>query len=313
MNKLLILALSIVLTACGGGGAGMTQVQDTSDGGGAVTGTSDSYNAVRNATRPITAGAVCEFGGTAIDSGIDVNQNGVLDSDEVDETSTVCNGDDGYDSLINIVSEAAGGNCATGGVSITSGKDLDRSGTLETSEVTSTSYVCSGAVGTDGTTGADGTDGTDGTDGAAGGATGAAGADGTNGTDGINGTNGTNGTDNKAIASFYCGNNLVGATNIYWFYTAHLLSSGDLVVSGKIRNAEIEASNTNYYSASQVGASTAQVTISYDLVGTSNYGYWTIELNRSTLITTITYYDTELSSNPDVWVAPASECNVNNY
>ncbi len=40
-------------------------------------------------------GANCELGGVKIETGRDINQNGVLDPDEVEETYYVCNGEDG--------------------------------------------------------------------------------------------------------------------------------------------------------------------------------------------------------------------------
>lgn len=84
--------------------------------------------------------------------------------------------------LVSTESEPAGANCANGGVAIHTGLDENGNGQLDASEITSTSYVCSGANGTDGTNGTNGTDGTNG-------------SNGTNGSDGSNGSNGSNGSD----------------------------------------------------------------------------------------------------------------------
>ena len=50
-------------------------------------------------------------------------------------------GADGFNSLIDLDS-TVGANCTNGGVRIRSGLDLDRSGVLDTGEVTDTAYVC---------------------------------------------------------------------------------------------------------------------------------------------------------------------------
>lgn len=107
-------------------------------------------------------GANCMFGGTRIESGLDTNQNGVLDDAEVipEDTTFVCNGApgdqgppgppgmDALNSLILITDEAPGpDNCEFGGIRIDSGLDDDSSGTLEDTEIDSTAYVCNGAPG----------------------------------------------------------------------------------------------------------------------------------------------------------------------
>jgi hypothetical protein len=86
-------------------------------------------------------GANCSAGGLKLESGIDVDGDGVLNPTEAGTPSYVC---DGVDSLSANVAEAAGANCVNGGRKLTSGADLDGSGTLDAGEVTSTSYVCNG-------------------------------------------------------------------------------------------------------------------------------------------------------------------------
>ena len=44
-----------------------------------------------------SAGASCSSGGFKIETGIDLNRNGVLDSDEVQNSEFICNGNDGFD------------------------------------------------------------------------------------------------------------------------------------------------------------------------------------------------------------------------
>ena len=61
--------------------------------------------------------------------------------------------------------EASGSNCASGGVKIQIGMDDDGDGSLSSSEVDQTVYVCDGTDGVDGSDGAQGPAGADGSDG----------------------------------------------------------------------------------------------------------------------------------------------------
>ncbi len=89
-------------------------------------------------------GSNCADGGERIDSGADTNGNGVLDASEVTSTSYVCNGGNGTQTLVTTTPEPAGSNCAAGGLRVDVGADTNGNGTLDASEVTSTSYVCNG-------------------------------------------------------------------------------------------------------------------------------------------------------------------------
>jgi hypothetical protein len=59
-------------------------------------------------------------------------------------------GEAGFTTLFTNTVEAAGSNCATGGVRIDSGLDSNRNGVLDAGEITSTRYVCNGAEGPSG-------------------------------------------------------------------------------------------------------------------------------------------------------------------
>ena len=93
-----------------------------------------------------SAGSNCEFGGLKVDSGIDNNSNGILDSDEILKTDYVCSVA-GDNSLVNIEDEDAGSNCTNGGIKIESGIDKDGNGTLDDSEVQITRFICNGIDG----------------------------------------------------------------------------------------------------------------------------------------------------------------------
>ena len=106
------------------------------------------------ATSVIAPGAECANGGISVKSGLDTNNNGTLDNSEITETQIVCNGIDGnngLNSLVSVSDEPAGANCGAGGKKIEVGLDSNSNNTLDSTEVTSTSYVCHGIAGSGGT------------------------------------------------------------------------------------------------------------------------------------------------------------------
>ena len=96
------------------------------------------------------AGDNCAAGGVAIATGDDDDGDGILDPGEVADTNYVCNpggdagGADGVQ-LVRLDDEPPGVNCAFGGVAVNSGTDADDNGTLEDTEIETTTYVCDGA------------------------------------------------------------------------------------------------------------------------------------------------------------------------
>ncbi len=114
---------------------------------------------------PEPAGTNCADGGYKITSGLDTDSDGILQASEVTSTNYVCNGSNGtngingtngvngLNTLMAVVPESAGTNCADGGLKITSGLDTDSDGVLQASEVTSTNYACNGTNGTNGANG----------------------------------------------------------------------------------------------------------------------------------------------------------------
>lgn len=69
------------------------------------------------------------------------------------------NGEDGLNSLVNLVTLEAGDECATGGVKVQSGKDSNKNDTLDDDEIVMTKTVCAGTNGAQGVPGAKGTNG----------------------------------------------------------------------------------------------------------------------------------------------------------
>jgi len=125
------------------------------------------------------------------------------------------NGINGLNAATLTTVEPAGANCATGGVKLEFGPDVNGNGLLDAGEIVPalTKYICNGAVGAQGiqgiqgatgATGATGLTGPQGPQGATGltgaaGATGATGPQGPIGLTGPAGTNGTNGTNGTAV------------------------------------------------------------------------------------------------------------------
>ena len=92
-------------------------------------------------------GENCENGGIKVNSGIDSNNNGVLEESEIKSSTFVCNGIDGNTSLTRITNENSGSNCENGGLKIEYGVDTNRNGELNDSEVQYTTYTCNGLDG----------------------------------------------------------------------------------------------------------------------------------------------------------------------
>ena len=140
---------------------GTTVICNGSDGQDGTNGTdgSDGEDALidRVSITAVEAGETCAQGGVAISHGLDVNENGVLDPSEVEETEIVCHGENGdagaggqtggVQSLIRVVSVVAGGDCANGGARIDTGIDTNGDSVLDDEEVTDSVYVCNGLDG----------------------------------------------------------------------------------------------------------------------------------------------------------------------
>ncbi|WP_462249967.1 DUF7151 family protein [Ekhidna sp.] len=153
-----------------------------SDGSDGTNGTNglDGYTTLSNIITE-DPGANCANGGIKIELGLDTNNNGTLDNDEVVSENYVCNGtngsngsdgsdgsngtdgSDGISSITRVSTEDPGSNCSNGGLIIEIGMDdITTDGVLQNDEVDYTYYVCNGSNGADGNDGSNGTDGTDG-------------------------------------------------------------------------------------------------------------------------------------------------------
>ena len=240
----------------------------------------------------------CPNGGVTIESGVDSNQDHVLQTSELTSTQFVCNGLNGNDgtnglngsdgisnfkALLLISHELPGINCATGGSVVNVGLDLNQDNILGRNEITSFNYICNGANGASGASGNTGATGATGLGGPTGanGATGAAGSNGSNGSAGAtgsngatgaagsNGTNGTNGTNGF--------NSLVSITaesvgSVHCVYGGAKTSSGlDLNANNTLDTSEI--TSTTYICTGATGSQGAKGDAGASVAGLSAYAY----------------------------------------
>lgn len=139
-----VLSCCALLNGCLGGGSGA----GTSNTGNMGASDNKSVAVKTLQSAPATA---CPNGGITVQSGIDTNGNGILDPSEVTNTQYVCdgsNGTNGTTALVSVTTEPPGINCPTGGNKISAGLDTNGNGILDSSEITSTSYICNGTNGT---------------------------------------------------------------------------------------------------------------------------------------------------------------------
>jgi len=159
LRQVLLLGSVVILTACGGGGDGATPSEDvitspSTPSEDVTTSPSTFSSSLFVKSSVIAPGADCPNGGISVDSGLDTNNNKVLDSSEIVETQIVCNGIDGaagnngLNSLVSVIDEPIGANCGAGGKKVEIGLDVNADDILDSTEITSTQYVCHGLNGT---------------------------------------------------------------------------------------------------------------------------------------------------------------------
>ena len=177
--------------------------------------------------------------------------------------------------------------------------------------------ACSGAQGPAGENGDDGAVGPQGPQGEQG-EQGPQGEQGKQGPQGEQGEPGSAGADGDApathiIESFACGGGLEGAPLSFW-YNAVLFSSGDLFVTGSIKDAAKQSSTTAFYTPQQNGYVNAQITLTLDEDGTPDFGWFTLSLNRTSLVTKIDYRASGNTTTVlQTWTMQPSACVHNFY
>lgn len=101
------------------------------------------YDGLNSLVRIRGDGGACgPVGGFILEVGLDANEDGVLSPSEVEDWEVVCNGYDGYDSLVAMWEDTEV--CVYSGVLVESGRDLNFDGVLQLSEVEHQAWLCDG-------------------------------------------------------------------------------------------------------------------------------------------------------------------------
>ncbi|WP_437321775.1 DUF7151 family protein [Sorangium sp. So ce385] len=100
--------------------------------------------------------AQCPHGGSVVHAGLDRNENGALEEDEIAESTLQCQDEDVApdddtpdeppETLVRVDDEPAGEACADGGAAVRSGPDENGDGVLDEEEVAATEYICDDAL-----------------------------------------------------------------------------------------------------------------------------------------------------------------------
>lgn len=94
-------------------------------------------------------------------------------------------------------------------------------------------------------------------------------------------------------------------------YDAVLTAGGDVYSTANIIDSGLQISGTSFFAAGQAGAATGRVFVTNDLIGANNGGLFEVSLNRSTLVTSITYSDPDSSTLNYLFTAGA--CTLQNW
>lgn len=140
IHILLFFLISIVACSVEDGTNGM----DGIDGVDGVDGSNGLNSLIKTAIEQ--PGTNCPNGGYQLNFGLDSNNNGVLDNNEISSTEYLCNTDpaDGLTSLISTIIEQPGDNCVNGGYRLEVGLDSNANGLLDASEISTSEYLCNG-------------------------------------------------------------------------------------------------------------------------------------------------------------------------
>jgi hypothetical protein len=116
----------------------------------------------------------------------------------------------------------------------------------------------------------------------------------------------------RVVATYFCAGALEG-TPLYFSYQVAQTTPGDVFAAAAIKGTAFDIGGSSYYGAAQVGAQTAAVIFTADVLGTANAGWWSVQLNRSTLVTALTYTDSDASGGSDSWTMLPAACVVNSF
>ena len=348
---------------------GTTVICNGADGVNGTNGTDgeDGADALvdRLSVTTLEAGDACANGGVVIAHGLDTNENGLLDEEEIEETEILCHGESAGEpvdgdsgttapaSLIRLTSVVAGSDCPNGGARIDTGVDIDNNGVLDDEEVTDSVFVCNGVDGASAPSSLVDVTRVENAEGCFGAAairidSGVdADGDGTLAEGEVSSTEifcepTTSGDEcelvtiegvnvltcgdtsavimeepNRIVASITCVGMLEG-TSFGFDYSVAQMAYGDVFASASVRDAFGQTGASSYYGLQQTGFETAPIIFTYDVLGDPTGGFWTISLDRDTLATTVRYEDID-TADPELapvvleWAMMPESCVVNTY
>lgn len=132
------------------------------------------------------------------------------------------------------------------------------------------------------------------------GSPGVSGPQGEQGPQGVPGPTGPAGADGSGLAaSVTCtGTVSVTGTGVSYLinHNAYLFDDRSVMATCEVVGADIQASSTRFYKASQVGGSTGGCAVSFD-VDTASGGFWTFSINASASGSVVTYRDATSPNN----------------
>lgn len=135
---------------------------------------------------------------------------------------------------------------------------------------------------------------------------------------GEKGEKGENGSG-RIVSTINCAGTVSGVTSpatvlngLVVEYNAILTAGGDVYASSNIIDEVQQVSGTEFYAAGQNGAVTAMVKITSDQHSTADAAVWSVELDRTTLQTKVTYDDDSLPAVVSMNFA-SSACTVQNW
>lgn len=100
-------------------------------------------------------------------------------------------------------------------------------------------------------------------------------------------------------------------------YQAVVYSNGDCFASGSVNDASNQSADSYYYPYNSDNWQIAPLALGLDVLPPSNYGYWTLSLDRTTYRLQMQYVDQDLTSNgltdPYGTVFPASDCQISTF
>lgn len=144
------------------------------------------------------------------------------------------------------------------------------------------------------------------------GAVGATGATGPKGDKGDKGDPGLTTDPSKIVASIFC-SGAIENTNLDFTYNVVQFANRNVFASGTIRGPVDQTSDATIYAPSQNGYDDASVIIRMDAYAPADAGWWSLSLNRSTLVTTLVYHDDDMPEKTKTWTMQPSKCVNNTY